>query len=308
MKTPLVSICCITFNHASFIGKCLDGFLMQKAPSSVPEDAKMSDWCEILIHDDCSTDGTTEIIKEYAAKYPDLIFPLYEEVNQYKIGGAGKMDLYNYKRVRGTYIAYCEGDDYWTEPLKLRTQVDFLETHPNYSVTFHRCKHINVIDGIEVDDNCGFLFPDSEEGIDINVNLFLKQWITQPLTMVCRVSMHDINLAYKYKYYRDMFEIYHLLKAGVGYLFGFFGGKRNVHSGGIASLRDDKDIIEDSLNVLKELFINNKDADVKQAYMSAIQWAIYSNEMGLLERFVLSIKLLFLNYDIKKFLLNVMKR
>ena len=71
MNTPLVSICCITYNHTQFIRKCLDGFLMQETTFPI----------EILIHDDCSTDGTTEIIREYEAKYPDLIFPLYEDEN-----------------------------------------------------------------------------------------------------------------------------------------------------------------------------------------------------------------------------------
>ena len=104
---PVVSICCLTYNHAPFIRKCLDGFLMQSPPPCVPQDAKLSDWCEILIHDDASTDGTDDIIREYAAKYPDVVFPLYEEENQYSRGGAGKMDLYNYNRARGKYIAYC---------------------------------------------------------------------------------------------------------------------------------------------------------------------------------------------------------
>ena len=123
MEAPLVSICCLTYNHVPFIRKCLDGFLMQQTDFPI----------EILIHDDCSTDGTTEIIRQYEAKYPELIFPLYEEENQYSRGGAGKMDLYNYRRARGKYIAYCEGDDYWTDPLKLQKQVDFLEVFALFS-------------------------------------------------------------------------------------------------------------------------------------------------------------------------------
>ena len=73
MSDPLVSISCITYNHAPFIRECLDGFLMQK--TNFP--------FEILIHDDASTDGTQEIIEEYVAKYPDLIFPIYQVENQY---------------------------------------------------------------------------------------------------------------------------------------------------------------------------------------------------------------------------------
>lgn len=305
MNTPLVSICCITYNHAHFIRKCLDGFLMQKTPLCVPHGTKMSDWCEILIHDDCSTDGTTEIIKEYAAKYPDLIFPLYEEENQYSKGKAGKMDLYNYERAKGKYIAYCEGDDYWTEPLKLQMQVDFLESHSDYSVTFHRCKHVNVSDSSEREDGCGFLFTNNEEGVNINVELFFKHWVTQPLTMVCRSSMHDITLAYKYKYYRDMYEIYHLLINGKGYLFGFDGGIRIMHGGGIASLRNDEEICKQSIVIAKELYSINKDKYTKQYYVNILQWYLTFINNNFFRKVYVSLIILIHNRRFKKFIKNI---
>lgn len=307
MNKPLVSICCITYNHAPFIRKCLDGFLMQQAPTCVPKDANMSDWCEILIHDDCSTDGTTEIVKEYAAKYPDLIFPLYEVENQYSKGKAGKIDLYNYERAKGKYIAYCEGDDYWTEPLKLQRQVDFLESHPDYSVTFHRCKHVNVSDGSEKDDDCGFLFPDNEDGVDIDVDLFFKHWITQPLTMVCRSSMHDISLAYRYKYYRDMHEIYHLLKFGKGHLFGFVGGVREKHPGGIASQISTERYCELSLPMDGEFYKINKDEyGAKRAYLDTLQSCVnvYSKSQKLLA-LKCSLRHVIISHYYKTFLRNV---
>lgn len=305
MNTPLVSICCITYNHAHFIRKCLDGFLMQKAPLCVPHGTKMSDWCEILIHDDCSTDGTTEIIKEYAAKYPDLIFPIYEEENQYSKGKAGKMDLYNYERAKGKFIAYCEGDDYWTEPLKLQMQVDFLESHSDYSVTFHRCKHVNVSDSSEREDGCGFLFPNNEEGVDINVELFFKHWVTQPLTMVCRSSMHNITLAYKYKYYRDMYEIYHLLMNGKGYLFRFYGGMRIMHEGGIASQRGDKEVCKQSIIIAKELYSINKDSYTKQYYLNILQWYLTFINNNFFRKVYISLIILILNGKFKTFIKNI---
>lgn len=117
----LVSISCITFNHAKYICKCLDGFLMQKTKFKF----------EVLIHDDASTDGAEELIREYVAKYPDIIIPLYEKVNQWTKGRRGSA-VFNYPRARGKYIALCEGDDYWTDPYKLQKQVDFLEANPDY--------------------------------------------------------------------------------------------------------------------------------------------------------------------------------
>lgn len=125
-----VSISCITYNHAPYIRQCLDSFLMQKTNFAF----------EVLIHDDCSTDGTTEIIKEYEAKYPDIIKPLYEEENQYQQGKPLGSAVWNFPRARGKYIAMCEGDDYWIDPLKLQKQVDFLEAHPDYGLVYAKTK------------------------------------------------------------------------------------------------------------------------------------------------------------------------
>src|SRR6188768_3562273 len=94
---PLASISCMTFNHAPFIRQCLEQLLAQQ--TNFP--------FEIVIHDDASTDGTKEIIEEYAARYPDIIFPLYQKENQYSKGVRGITSRYNYPRCRGRYIAIC---------------------------------------------------------------------------------------------------------------------------------------------------------------------------------------------------------
>lgn len=126
-KDILVSISCITYNHVQYIRQCLDSFLMQKTNFAF----------EILVHDDCSTDGTTEIIKEYEKKYPNIIKPMYEKENQYQQGKPIGSAIWNYPRARGKYIALCEGDDYWIDSFKLQRQVEFMELHPDYSLCFH---------------------------------------------------------------------------------------------------------------------------------------------------------------------------
>lgn len=131
----VVSISCITYNHAPYIRQCLDGFMMQQTNFAF----------EVLIHDDASTDGTTEIIKEYEAKYPDVIKPIYEEENQWVKGRKGSA-LFNFPRAKGKYIALCEGDDYWTDPLKLQTQVDFLEQNLDYTMCFHSAEIISNVE------------------------------------------------------------------------------------------------------------------------------------------------------------------
>lgn len=124
---PFVSICSITYNHAPYIRQCLDGMLMQQTNFAF----------EIIINDDCSTDGTTEIIREYATKYPDIIKPIFHEENLYQKGQRGFFSKFVFPKAQGKYIALCEGDDYWTDSLKLQKQVNFLETHPDYSLCFH---------------------------------------------------------------------------------------------------------------------------------------------------------------------------
>jgi glycosyltransferase involved in cell wall biosynthesis len=92
-------------------------------------------------------DGTEEIIREYEAKYPDIIKPIYEKENQWVKGRKGSA-VFNYPRAKGKYIALCEGDDYWTDPLKLQKQVDFLEANPDLLKTIEE----KVMDAINKKD------------------------------------------------------------------------------------------------------------------------------------------------------------
>lgn len=132
MNQIMVSICCITYNHEKYISQAMDSFLIQKADFNF----------EILIHDDASTDCTAKTLKEYEQRYPEIVKPIYQAENQYSKGA--KIDLtYNFPRVRGKYIAICEGDDYWTDPLKLQRQVDYMELHPECSLCTHGAKMID---------------------------------------------------------------------------------------------------------------------------------------------------------------------
>jgi glycosyltransferase involved in cell wall biosynthesis len=126
---PLVSISCLTFNHQDYLEDALEGFLRQT--TNFP--------FEILIHDDASTDGTANIIREYETAYPIIVRPLYQKENQYS-KGVRISDTYQFPRAKGKYIAICEGDDYWVDPLKLQTQVDFLENNPDYVVCYTNCQ------------------------------------------------------------------------------------------------------------------------------------------------------------------------
>ena len=116
----LVAIYCLAFNHEPYIRECLDGFVMQKTNFKFVA----------IVHDDASTDGTANIIKEYAEKYPDIIKPIFEIENQYsKKDGSLQCILNDAIEATGAkYVAMCEGDDYWIDPYKLQKQVDILES------------------------------------------------------------------------------------------------------------------------------------------------------------------------------------
>lgn len=126
---PTVSIVCLTYNQADFIRKTLDSFLMQKTNFSF----------EVLIHDDASTDGTISIIEEYVEKYPDIVKPVYEKTNRYSQNDYSFIND-TYQRASGDYVAFCEGDDYWTDPDKLQLQVDYMKNNPKTTICFHPVK------------------------------------------------------------------------------------------------------------------------------------------------------------------------
>ena len=98
----MVSICCLAYNHEKYIRKTLEGFVNQKTNFNY----------EILIHDDCSTDNTVNIVEEYRKKYPKLIKPIYQKENQHS-KGIKISNVYQFPRAQGKYIAMCEGDDYY---------------------------------------------------------------------------------------------------------------------------------------------------------------------------------------------------
>ncbi len=114
----------MSYNHENYICECLDGFVKQETTFPF----------EILVHDDASTDNTAFIVKEYEANYPHLFRCVYQTENQY----AKQNCLINilFPAAHGKYIALCEGDDYWTDPLKLQKQVDFLEANEDFSLCF----------------------------------------------------------------------------------------------------------------------------------------------------------------------------
>ena len=134
-----VSVAMITYNHERFIAQSIEGVLMQQTDFAV----------ELVIGEDCSTDGTRAIVRRYGERHPERIRLLLPERNL----GADANLAAVLKACRGQYVALLEGDDYWTDPTKLQKQVDFLEEHPDYVLCHH--------DAVIVDEN-GALIKNSK--------------------------------------------------------------------------------------------------------------------------------------------------
>lgn len=178
----IVTIRSLVYNHEPYIRQCLDGFVMQKTNFRF----------EAIVHDDASTDGTADIIREYAEKYPDIIKPILETENQYSKHDGSLARIMN-EHTHGKYVALCEGDDYWTDPYKLQKQVDFLESHPDYSLCFH-----NAIVHYENSNEADHIFSDFKEG-DIERRDLISNWIAPTASFVFRKDILYSDLYSKVK-------------------------------------------------------------------------------------------------------------
>lgn len=247
---PLVSVVILTYNHARLINRCLDGVLAQKVDFPM----------EVILADDCSTDGTRDICETYVANHPDSFRIVCGEKNV----GAVENERRAFEAAKGKYIATCEGDDYWTDQDKLARQVGFLESNPDYSCCFHRFrKHIEATDSWESDgiDN---LFVDVDApSIELSMHQATHQWVTQYLTMVFRKSAYDFDAWKRYRYFRDTHQVYHLMKSGRCRLFAFDGGVYNMTGGGEYTTRSSYDRELMTLKVDTELWEVNRDPEWK---------------------------------------------
>lgn len=168
---PLVSICCITYNQASYLSEAIDGFLSQETDFPF----------EIIIGDDASSDGTRSIIEKYEAISGGLITAVVNDTNI----GATKNISKVMSLAQGKYIAICEGDDYWHDPHKLQLQVDFLESHPSFSMCCHDYKIRNGDDVFVNQSTCGFNVLTFKEYAKSLPNI-------QTLTVVFRNELHPL--------------------------------------------------------------------------------------------------------------------
>jgi glycosyltransferase involved in cell wall biosynthesis len=223
--TPLVSILCQAYNHGEFIEQCLKGIMMQETSFSF----------EVLVHDDASTDNTADIIKKFELQYPEIIKPIYQTENQFsqKKKVFSRIQL---PRAKGKYIAICEGDDYWTDPMKLQKQVDFLEVNQEFIICIGK-SYIREGDKISEgwsSQKSSIIYKDVAESNFIITN-----------TVIFR-NNKDILQSHHFRDYIkktvnvDIFLFLFLLMHGKGYAFQEYMGVYRLHEGGIYSQQSDE--------------------------------------------------------------------
>lgn len=202
-KEIAVSVVCDAYNHENYIAQCLDGIVMQKTNFLF----------EVLVHDDASTDKTADIIREYERKYPDLIKPVYQTVNQYTRGG---IEQFQYPRVKGKYIALCEGDDYWTDPLKLQKQYDALEAHPEVDICTHEAVQWDEQRGREGQR----IAPKDDDGIiPVEDVIWGGGGFVATNSILYRAELHDNLPPFRQMSHLDYFvQIHGSLRGGMLYL------------------------------------------------------------------------------------------
>lgn len=246
---PLVSICCITYNHENFIRSTIEGFLSQVTSFTY----------EIIIHDDASNDSTAEIIKEYASRHPGIIRTILQQENQFS-KGVSPLIKFVFPIVIGKYFAICEGDDYWTDNHKLQKQVDFMENHPEYGLCVAGYKRVVETTGEDKDiliksgnENSG------HQGFTFSLNDMLSTWYTKTLTALIRTSVYERIDFSVYRYFRDIHLFHHLVKNSKAYYITQVVGVYRVHEGGINSMKHGKINSNNAYLCYKELFEYNRD-------------------------------------------------
>lgn len=124
----MVSVCMVSYNQEKYVREAIDSVLMQKANFDI----------EIIVSDDCSKDGTPQILMEYKDKFPGIVKPIFGETNL----GYPNNQRRSLEAAKGKYIALCDSDDYWTDAYKLQKQVDYLESHDDCVICFHNVMHV----------------------------------------------------------------------------------------------------------------------------------------------------------------------
>ncbi|NND51905.1 MAG: glycosyltransferase [Flavobacteriaceae bacterium] len=297
MNEILVAVWMVTYNHENFIEQAIESVMKQETDFDFM----------LFIGEDCSTDNTRVICERLKEKYPDQITLLLNEIN---IGGrANACNVYKAcLDSSAPYIALIEGDDYWTDSQKLQKQIDHLEANPSYSYSWTRFQTLDQNTGsLTLDFNQKY-FPNDEYAIDFDFERSLRGWHIGTQTMVFRSKYFDLEALNKFKYFRDIHIVAHLLKHGNGVCLNFIGAIYRVHEDGFHSSVTAYQGYVRGYNCHKEIYLDNKNnVFLKKKYLLSFQNFINAmiQEKKLLKAFWKNLELFFIQGSLLAFLRNL---
>jgi glycosyltransferase involved in cell wall biosynthesis len=269
-----VSVCVPAFNHEKYIAQMLDGALMQQTDFDF----------EIVIGDDASTDSTPDIIQQYIARNPGRIRAFLHAENQgpkepREFAGRNNV-LQLLKACEGEYVAMCEGDDYWTDPLKLQKQVDFLDKNPDFAISHHNML-VTYEDG---SDSHSFNAPDQKLVSTIK-DILEDKWFMATASWVYRNHFltNDFAEWHAKAAAGDWAVMIQLAAQGrIGYLPETMGVYRK-HSAGLSNIHSQTN--RNFLLNRKEMF-ENVDQWLDYRYHEAIEKTLikYEGQLSALEK------------------------
>lgn len=247
--TPKVSIWLTTYNHEEFIAEAIESILVQQTSYEY----------EIIIGEDCSTDATRQIVKSYKEKYPEKIKLFLPDINLGMVG----MFRASYKLCTGTYIAWMDGDDYWTDPFKIEKQVKFLEAHPEYVLHFHKVNILEVNGGIYE----GYAPPEMNGDQSLETKHFLKGYnpVASSSVLHRNVIKELPNWFFDLVFLDYGFYMF-LLRYGKFYYSEEKMSIYRVHKGGAYSGRDTADNMADMIRFAHQLEENFPEIQAADIY------------------------------------------
>lgn len=252
-----ISVIILAYNHQDYIAKAIESVFMQKIACPV----------ELLISNDNSSDNTDEIIRALIKNAPQHISVKYF-CHQKNLGATPNF-FDTLSKVTGNYLAFCEGDDYWTDPDKLQQQLDFMESHPEYSMCFHQVQ--NVSPDLEID---GSLFS-KVENKDYSMLEIYQHWIVHTTSVFMRAEVLKNHAVQTLIHHPELLYFDTFLYMACG-LNGKIRGSQKTMS---AYLRHAAGI-SNGINYRRDLRHNHLDQLIGETYSGKIKesanWQIFS--------------------------------
>lgn len=224
----LVDIPMCVYNHEKFISQAIEGVINQKTDFNY----------RLIIGEDCSTDNTREIVKEYLLNYPDKIVAIFHDKNV----GAYENSRILFESCNSKYIALCDGDDFWTDPLKLQKQIDFLESNADYIL----CSANASVDNL-TNKSFRSVYCHYNEDKSFDQRQVLMGFYCPTLSMVFRNHLKDLPEWFHDVKSGDTFLQLILSQYGKFYFMNFIAGVYRQHNAGISNLNDQIEWYENNI-------------------------------------------------------------